>query len=31
MFAECKMVFAECIGHTAKKVSPVVVWACGRL
>jgi hypothetical protein len=24
MFAECKMTFAECLGHSAKKASPVV-------
>jgi hypothetical protein len=24
-FAECKKVFAECLGHSAKKVNPVVI------
>jgi hypothetical protein len=24
IFAECKMTFAECLGHSAKKTSPVV-------
>jgi hypothetical protein len=25
------MTFAECLGHTTKKTSPVVVWAYGML